>query len=86
MFKIGDRVRIPKTKSVGVPLLHGKLIRRVNLMGLTYLYIVNIRGAVYILNSHDQFINGNCEGSHFLEQDMELYDPTEDYIGGIEDV
>ena len=79
MFKVGDRVKIPKTKSIGAPFRRSSTIRRAKQVGIEYLTI----SFIVRESQQDVYVIGDW---HFLEQDLELYDPTEYYIGGIMDV
>ena len=87
MFRIGDKVCIPKTKSVGVPITKCEISRQAEADKLDYLCIVSMRGASrYVVNTLDAFKRRVAYGNHYLKQDLELYIPEEHYIGGIKDV
>ena len=99
MFKVGDKVCIPETKSVecfvGGFITYGSVKELFEIFTLPllksileerdqeFLYIVGIKDHGYILDIKSD-ISG--VGWYFLEQDLTPYNPEEDYIGGVVDV
>lgn len=69
-LKIGDKVKIPKTKSIGVPLGHSTMVITAKSMGQDFLYFKNKDGYVYTLG----VIMDGIAGDHFTIDDIELYD------------
>ena len=86
MFKVGDKVKIPKTKSTGMPLRSSYLIRDAIRYKLDYLCVVAASEVDYTINTEDHFIRGHRRGTYFLAKDLELYNPEDHYIGGVTDV
>lgn len=68
-LKIGDKVKIPKTKSTGVPLGHSNMVAAAKSMGQDFLYIKR-KDDIYSLGVSMDGIAGD----HFTIDDIELYD------------
>jgi hypothetical protein len=68
-FKIGDKVKIPKTKSIGDSIDHSSIIFHVKKRQINYLIIKDIVGETYILNVNDDSEGGDW----FRKEDLELY-------------
>ena len=68
-LKIGDKVKIPKTKSTGVPLGHSNMVITAKSMGQDFLYIKR-KDDIYSLGVSMDGIAGD----HFTIDDIELYD------------
>ena len=85
MFKIGDKVCIPKTKSVGVSLSRCGVIERAKCLGVTFFCIASVSGQRYAIDTFNAVRSGSLGGIYFLAKDLELYNPEEDYIGGVVD-
>jgi hypothetical protein len=78
-FKIGDKVKIPLTKSAGDSIYGSEIIKKAKEKGQDFLYITNIYEAnllkpkVYILDSYL-----SDTGDYYLEQDLITYEePTQ---------
>ena len=69
-LKIGDKVKIPKTKSTGAPLGHSNMVTAAKSMGQDFLYFKNKDGYVYSLGVSMDGIAGD----HFTIDDIELYE------------
>lgn len=69
-LKIGDKVKIPKTKSTGVPFEHSYMVTAAKSMGQDFLYFKNKDEYVYSLGVSMSGISGD----HFTIDDIELYD------------
>ncbi len=72
-FKVGDRVKIPKIKSVGLPREESAAIHTAIRKQQDFLYVNNIDGSMigvwYTINTV------NCD--YFLNTDLEIYDTNE---------
>ena len=68
-LKIGDKVKIPKTKSTGVPLGHSNMVITAKSMGQDFLYFKR-KDDIYTLGVSMDGIAGD----HFTIDDIELYD------------
>lgn len=68
-LKIGDKVKIPKTKSTGVPLGHSNMVIIAKSMGQDFLYFKR-KDDIYTLGVSMDGIAGD----HFTIDDIELYD------------
>jgi len=73
-FKVGDKVKLPKTKSAGDPISSSGAIRRARENRQDYLYVVvkSDRNGRYVLREE---LSENS-GDYFLLKDLELYEET----------
>ena len=77
-FKVGDKVKIPKTKSKGCSLSSSHVIDRAKIRNQDYLFIIRI-GEYSELKSNtyalDWWYDGtNIGGDHFTKSDLEHYE------------
>ena len=88
MFQVGDKVCIPKTKSIGKSLSTSPVVTYAKVAGLDYLCITGYAygGEGYVLDTLNNFECGVTSGDYFLEQDLVLYNLEDYYIGGVKDV
>ena len=85
MFKVGDKVCVPKTKSIESSYEESSLIAFTRWTNPEYLFVVRVTPDRYVIH-HENPSSGRTTGDHFLEQDLELYNPEDFYIGGVTDV
>ena len=77
-FKVGDKVKIPKTKSTGCPLSSSHVVARAKEENQDYLFIISIgkyagiKGDNYVLHWKDDGINS--EGEYYTKSDLEHYE------------
>lgn len=69
-LKIGDKVKIPKTKSIEVPLKYSSMVKTAKSIGQDFLYFKRKDDYVYTLGVS----MGGIAGDHFTIDDIELYD------------
>ena len=50
-FKVGDKVKIPKNKSICVPLERSYIFKEANEKGLEFVYITEINSGMNVLKS-----------------------------------
>ena len=78
-FKVGDKVKIPKTKSKGCSLSSSHVIDRAKIRNQDYLFIIRIdecselKDNTYVLDWRYDGIN-NIGGDHFAKSDLEHYE------------
>ena len=79
MFKIGDKVRIPKTINFS------DSVKKLNPRFLVVSGIVNYGNLFnhYSLSTSREQSRTYYFRDYFTEQDLELYSSEEDYIGGV---
>ena len=81
-FKVGDKVYIPKTKSIGGSYDESNVIAFAKREKIEYLYVVRVTSNRYVIH-YDDPRDGKASGDYFLEQDLELYRPEDYYVGGV---
>ena len=88
MFEVGDKVRIPKTKSIGVFITDCLVVRSTKALDLDHLYIIGIKddGLTFVLNTAATLDVDYVSGGYYLKEDLVLYNPEDHYIGGVVDV
>ncbi len=78
MFKIGDKIKIPKTKSYGDSIVDSNIIKSAINSYQDYLYIANTNNNNYlIVTDNIRQINEDinlASGDFFLKSDLELYE------------
>lgn len=82
LFKVGSKVKIPKTKSTGFSFSGSSVIDHVVKTKQDYLYLIRldkrISGDVYVLNLNKI----DCSGDYFALEDLELYEELESFKVG----
>ena len=73
MFKAGDKVCIPKTKSWGIQLTESTVLKRAKAQGLEYLTVTGSAGNIIIVNTVIPERYNGIGGDYFLRQDLILY-------------
>jgi len=68
-FKIGDKIRIPKTKSIGDDIKNSIAIKMAKEKKQNFLYFNGISGERFLLHCFFELNNGDF----FSESDLEIY-------------